>query len=725
MSSRMTTRSRGRGSNQPESPEPNPEPETVPVEPLQPTRRSQRLIARRASPGEGTSRASERAAADATPPEPAPLPVEPLRRAAAGRRAAAVRPVKRQRCEPQLTGLWDALPLELVDMIIDFGDPRQLSRLETTCRYFKKLDNVCYERLKLIPRAKGMEPNRSANECWASILFFISSQSNAAAQATSLTLGNTHSAALLVPEGGDGNHNLYTFGRSHHGALGHTITEPESNEPGGAESDDAELDGSDLYDPEPLCIGYQACGEYPGVEEEITPAVVTCGNSHTTCITRRGVLYTFGLGNRGELGHGPAPPNELWFPERTYLSTKPHLRIVSLACGANHTLAISEVGTLWACGHNSKGQLGIGNVEDTFDLRPLYGALRGYRVVAAAAGQHHSMALSSDGSLFTWGCGSDGQLGQPQLHAMHLMMQANAAFNLNAPRKIDALDPFRLQPWKRVTAISSGKHHCMAVTVCGELLGFGRNKNGELGAGYVGTVWVPTPIAVSWTGESSAFFRTSQVACGATHTLALVQYRGKMVTCAAGACSFGQLGQGDQARRLRFAPIKPLVDADIVTLQAGDYNSGAIGADGSVYLWGRNDHGQLGLGHDCSQWAPVRLESFRAVHPDRTLRKNKRSLPRMRRIPRAKPQAAPEGGAAFAGRKAAFFRPAASGQQPAVAKHRQHNADDTATSAGAKQPQPAPAAAPAPVTNTADGATGGPAPAPAAMAGGGEPAAAE
>lgn len=40
------------------------------------------------------------------------------------------------------------------------------------------------------------------------------------------------------------------------------------------------------------------------MEEEITPAVVTCGNSHTTCITRRGMLYTFGLGNRGELGLG-------------------------------------------------------------------------------------------------------------------------------------------------------------------------------------------------------------------------------------------------------------------------------------------------------------------------------------------------------------------------------------------------------------------------------------
>ena len=41
-------------------------------------------------------------------------------------------------------------------------------------------------------------------------------------------------------------------------------------------------------------------------EEEITAAVVTCGESHSACITRRGMLYTFGLGSAGQLGLGPA-----------------------------------------------------------------------------------------------------------------------------------------------------------------------------------------------------------------------------------------------------------------------------------------------------------------------------------------------------------------------------------------------------------------------------------
>jgi hypothetical protein len=111
------------------------------------------------------------------------------------------------------------------------------------------------------------------------------------------------------------------------------------------------------------------------MEEEITPAVVTCGTSHSACITRRGTLYTFGLGNRGELGLGypsevgqwvcgrrrdgggwheardahptPAPRHaaaqppascmpcrpapQVAFPTRVQLFKKPHLRIVSIA----------------------------------------------------------------------------------------------------------------------------------------------------------------------------------------------------------------------------------------------------------------------------------------------------------------------------------------------------------------------------------------------------------
>lgn len=84
--------------------------------------------------------------------------------------------------------------------------------------------------------------------------------------------------------------------------------------------------------------------------------------------------------------------------------------------------------------------------------------------------------------------------------------------------------------------------------------------------------------------------------------------------CTAGNNYWGQLGVGSQRPSDRFVPIMRL-PANVVALQAGGSASGAICEDGTVFMWGRNDHGMLGLGHNISQWAPVRLDDFIAVHP--------------------------------------------------------------------------------------------------------------
>ncbi len=99
----------------------------------------------------------------------------------------------------------------------------------------------------------------------------------------------------------------------------------------------------------------------PEVEEETMPAVVSCGSHHSTAISRKGELYSWGLGCNGELGLGRWGPIELPIPRQC---SSPSVRIVSVACGANHTLAIAETGTLWSCGKNRHGQLGNTTVVD-------------------------------------------------------------------------------------------------------------------------------------------------------------------------------------------------------------------------------------------------------------------------------------------------------------------------------------------------------------------------
>lgn len=113
--------------------------------------------------------------------------------------------------------------------------------------------------------------------------------------------------------------------------------------------------------------------EHQDLEEEITPAVVACGADYTTSITRRGQLLTWGLGSRGELGQAPPQCGEVPFPLRATLFRRPTVRIVSVACGASHTLAISETGGVWSCGRNQDGQLGNGSFADGLQLQPVAG----------------------------------------------------------------------------------------------------------------------------------------------------------------------------------------------------------------------------------------------------------------------------------------------------------------------------------------------------------------
>jgi len=480
----------------------------------------------------------------------------------------------------------------------------ELASLEASCTFFMKTgltDSIARHKLRDIPRARGLKPDKKNKETHVLLLHFVNCQSQAAAQGTATAFGAYHSAALLIAgekrkcstSGKDLEHGLYTFGRGFHGQLGL----------GSFES-----------------VGSPAHLELtPGLKEPVMPAVVACGSSHTCSISRRGELFTWGLASSGELGHGGWTPIEMNFPSLVLALQR--TRIVSVTAGTNHTLAISEFGHLWTCGRGRHGQLGHGTFNDEGPLQRV-DSLVGCRIVSAAAGNAHSMALASDGSLFTWGSGQYGQLGHKR---MKLAAQAAAGVAVASaePEKVQDLDPNDLKPWNRVTAISSGSQHSMALTVGGTLQVFGRNKAGCLGLGDTNNRWVPTKVNMSNGRGQIGSCRVVQVAAGGTHTLALVEVNGCLKVRTAGSNAYGQLGQGNTKTYHRFTTVSALSDNHVVSISAGHDHSGAVDWEGHLYVWGRGELGQLGLGDYRSHWFPQVLRGFCVVHPDRTLRRNR------------------------------------------------------------------------------------------------------
>tara|TARA_B100001142_G_scaffold325496_1_gene379190 strand:+ start:133 stop:1521 length:1389 start_codon:yes stop_codon:yes gene_type:complete len=146
---------------------------------------------------------------------------------------------------------------------------------------------------------------------------------------------------------------------------------------------------------------------------------VAAGAGHTVAVTEGGRLYTWGWGTSGQLGHGDTR-NRL---VPTLVGAGAFGRVVMAACGGAHTLVVTHDGALWACGEGWYGQLGLNdkNERHVFE-RVGVGAFGGARVVAAAAGKDHSAAVTEDGALWTWGNGYAGQLGHGNPSALHIFL---------------------------------------------------------------------------------------------------------------------------------------------------------------------------------------------------------------------------------------------------------------------------------------------------------------
>jgi alpha-tubulin suppressor-like RCC1 family protein len=144
-------------------------------------------------------------------------------------------------------------------------------------------------------------------------------------------------------------------------------------------------------------------------------------------------------------------------------------------------------------------------------------------------------------------------------------------------------------------AVSAHGNHSLAIRADGSLWAWGWNAVGQLGDGTNADRSRPVQVG---DGASDWF----AVAAGATHTLAV---RDDGSLWAWGMNSYGQLGLGDTTNRN--APQRVGDANDWATVATGTYHTLAIKKDGSIWAWGQNNYGQLGLGNTTNQNAPQRV----------------------------------------------------------------------------------------------------------------------
>ena len=254
---------------------------------------------------------------------------------------------------------------------------------------------------------------------------------------------------------------------------------------------------------------------------------VSCGLGHALFLLNTGKVYSWGNGGNGRLGLGD-------LSDRTEASLVTELSgevITAVQCGASHSLALTDKGKVFSWGKNTQGQCGHASNEDVlrpqvikklFDLHHV--------VVQLAAGWEHSLALTLEGKLFSWGSGyKDSRRGviPPVLGLGHNECRTS-------PECITSIETVK------IIKISCGWDHCLALDSAGKVLSWGSGQNGKLGHGTEDNISLPCYIPHFEKHAS----KTVHISAGCEHSAAITE-DGAMFSWGHG--DGGRLGHGDNS----------------------------------------------------------------------------------------------------------------------------------------------------------------------------------
>lgn len=180
---------------------------------------------------------------------------------------------------------------------------------------------------------------------------------------------------------------------------------------------------------------------------------LAAGEQHALAIDQAGRVWSWGSNSAGQLGTGS------FRPEHKPVAVVALKKIVAVAAGRRHSVALTADGRVWSWGAGQFGQVGNGNL-DSFASQPLPGQVfLPVAIKALAVGDHHTLALGADGSVWAWGAGEHGQLGDGG--------------------KLDKAKPVKVRLKEPVEKIFARGSRSGAVDLAGKALSWGKEQQGR------------------------------------------------------------------------------------------------------------------------------------------------------------------------------------------------------------------------------------------------------
>ena len=281
----------------------------------------------------------------------------------------------------------------------------------------------------------------------------------------------------------------------------------------------------------PILINFGEKGEYTKKIKQIS-----CGTIHNLALTEDGKIFSWGAGMGGQLGHDEkllkkySGGNKYYLYKPTIISSLIDMKVNvnKISCGEAHSIALSNNGNVYSWGFGSNGQLGLGFCEDSFEpgkglpksrkFLPEKININGIKNIQC--GKTFTMLINNENKLF--GCGNN------DLNQLGFNNEKNynkkKCHDLIFPTLIDSFSTFQ------VKKIACGEGHCLAIindisfSGIQSLWSWGNNKFGQLGQYPIIKNGLPKPIylLMDYSNYKCGF---EEISCGGFHSLCLIKYK--------------------------------------------------------------------------------------------------------------------------------------------------------------------------------------------------------
>eukprot|EP00899_Mesostigma_viride_P002075 jgi/Mesvir1/11869/Mv00215-RA.3 len=324
--------------------------------------------------------------------------------------------------------------------------------------------------------------------------------------------------------------------------------------------------------------------------------VAACGDRHGAFVNRSGELYTWGVGDKGLLGHGVTMDMAVPRVVEALTAASPgDPRVEQVACGSHHTAALLDNGDVYTWGDGVGGVLGHGDEEGQCLPRLVAWATPGVCVRSLACGTWHTACTTEAGELYTWGEGYFGMLGHGDRRSY------------SSPRLVASLCA------ASVASVACGSYHTAAlveergpVQPAALLYTWGDGDKGRLGHGKQDAHLLPHRV------EELAGIPLRMVACGEDHTCAL-SMAGRVYCW--GGNTYGQLGLGNRSHCLLPALVEGcIMGVEVEAVACGRQHTVAVGRhEGALFSWGCGEGGRLGHGDGADRLVPERVSGAESL----------------------------------------------------------------------------------------------------------------